>query len=154
MKKGISPLIAVIMLIAFTMIIAAILAVWAQNYASTQTQLLQDCIDSGIYIHTARWTAGASPNGTLKLVVKNTGQHNLNFNVILEYNNEARHPDLVYVVGGSDPISYNISVNEFKTITLNDIGDDLEEAKVESIKCGDYGVYDIVNKMFITGMPH
>ena len=146
-------MIAVIMLIAFTMIVAAILAVWAQHYAETQTQRMQICIDSGLYIHTCRWTATTSPNGTLKLVVKNTGEHDLTFSIILEYDDEARHPDLVYVVGGSTPTIYNISVNEYKTITLNDVGDDLYEVMVRSILCGDYGIYDIIGKSFITGLP-
>jgi len=148
MKKGISPLIAVIMLIAFTMIVAAILAVWAQHYASTQTDLLQYCIESGIYIHTARWTAGVSPDGSLKLVVKNTGDHDLNINVILEYENETRNPDIVY----QDPTTYNITANQFKTITIANVTDDLGEAEVRSVLCGDYGVRDMVNKNYITGL--
>ena len=152
MKKGISPLIAVIMLIAFTMVVAAILAVWAQHYASTQTQHMQICIESGLYIHTARWTATTAPDGDLKIVIRNTGSHDLAFNVILEYDNETRHPDIVYVIGGSNPTEYNISVNEYKTITLSDIGDDLKEARVWSVLCGDYGIYDMVNKAYITGL--
>jgi len=153
MKKGISPLIAVIMLIAFTMIIAAILAVWAQHYAETQTSKMQMCLESGLYIHTCKWIAGASPNGSLKTIVKNTGDHDLTFNIILEYENETRHPNIVYPVGSStNPTIYNISVNEYKTITLQDIGDDLEEVTIRSILCGDYGIYDTLGKNYITGL--
>ena len=149
MKKGISPLIAVIMLIAFTMIVAAILAVWAQHYASSQTDLLQHCIESGIYIHTCRWTATVSPNGNLTIVVKNTGEHDLSFNVILEYENETRHPDIVF----QDPTTYNITANQFRTVKIEDVGDDLGEVEVRSVLCGDYGVRDWVGKNYITGLP-
>jgi len=149
MKKGISPLIAVILLIAFTMVVAAILAVWAQHYASSQTQQMQYCIESGLFIHTARWTATESPNGTLKVVVKNTGLRDLTFNVILEYDDEVAHPDIVY----PDSTIHNISSNDFLTVTMNDIADDLKEVTVRSLFCGDFGVYDMINKNYITGLP-
>jgi flagellin-like protein len=156
MKKGISPLIAVIMLIAFTMIVAAILAVWAQNYAQAQTQQMQICIDSGLYIHTARWIPGVSPDGELKVIAKNTGQHDLTFTVILEYENETRHPDIVEVVdedGDGEVDTYNITVNEFRTITVSDVSDDLKEASIRSVLCGDFGIYDMVGKNYISGLP-
>ena len=149
MKKGISPLIAVIMLIAFTMVVAAILAVWAQHYARTQTEQLQYCIESGLYIHTCRWTATTGYDGNLTIVIKNTGDHDLTFQVVLEYDNETRHPDIVYVA----PTHYNLTANEFKTVRIADVGDDLKEATVRSIECGDYGIYDMVTKNFITGLP-
>lgn len=148
MKKGISPLISTILLIAFTMIVAAILAVWAQHYATTQTQQMQYCIESGLYIHTCRWTASTAPNGTLKIVVKNTGNHDLGFTVVLEYGNETLHPDLVYPID----IEYNITKNEYMTVTIDDVGDDLEEVTVRSVFCGDYGIYDMITKSYIEGL--
>jgi len=148
MRKGISPLIAVIMLIAFTMIVAAILAVWAQHYASTQTEQMQMCIEAGIYIHTCKWIEGTEPNGTLKIVVKNTGSWDLTFNVEMEYENDTRHPDIVYAL----PDIYNITSGEFKTVTIENVGDDLKSVVVNSIECSDFMVYDSITKVYIQGL--
>ena len=42
-KKGISPLIAAVLLIAFTMVIAGLMATWATNLVKTETSELE-CI--------------------------------------------------------------------------------------------------------------
>lgn len=63
--KGISPLIAAVLLIAFTMTIAAILATWAQTFgeerlgeAGEKGQEAIDCPQLSLDIETASWNSG------------------------------------------------------------------------------------------------
>jgi len=57
MRKGISPLIAVIMLIAFTMIVAGILAGWATTFVTQQREELQFCARAQLLIQNANYNA-------------------------------------------------------------------------------------------------
>ncbi len=149
MRKGISPLVAVIMLVAFTMTMAVILASWAQNYASSSTEEITECAESGIKIYICKWITGTTPNGTLKIVVQNTGDYNLTFDVVLTFSNETRHPGLIQ----SFNEGYYIDSHEYKTVTINNVSDDLSKVKVESRECLNYGVLDSISKLYITGLP-
>jgi flagellin-like protein len=73
-RKGISSLIAVIMLIAFTMIIAGILATWTTNFAQRQRVAIEFCSEAGAYIQ-----GGTYDSGTLNLIIYNNGKVPLNF---------------------------------------------------------------------------
>jgi len=53
MKKGISPLIAVLMLIAFTLVVAGIVASYATQFAVSQRSLIEFCTGARVIVHSA-----------------------------------------------------------------------------------------------------
>ena len=56
--KGISPLIAAVLLIAFTMAIAGILAIWATTFSQTRLQTAGEC--PGLTVQDISFTAGVN----------------------------------------------------------------------------------------------
>ncbi|MFB6215877.1 MAG: archaellin/type IV pilin N-terminal domain-containing protein, partial [Candidatus Aenigmatarchaeota archaeon] len=78
-SKGISPLIAAVLLIAFTMTVAAILATWAQTFGQQKiqeagkrgTQAIE-CPALSVRIESASWQ-----NNQIQVVAWNTGDYNL-----------------------------------------------------------------------------
>ncbi len=77
MKKGISPLVAAVMLIAVTMAIAGILAFWATSFTrstaeglSNQTKTIQICSQADFSIYTDLYN---STTQTHKIILENTG---------------------------------------------------------------------------------
>jgi len=134
--KAISPLIAVIMLIAFTMIIAGILATWTTNFATRQRVQIEFCSDAGAYIQ-----GGTYDSGTLNLVVFNNGKVPLSFIGILSYKNGTviRYPSTINVTAGS-----------IATFTMSGVGSDLDQATIQSKECT--GVQDLLYSRNIRGM--
>ncbi len=75
-KKGISPLIATVLLIAFTVAVAAIVSLWITNFASTSTDTVSEktdtelyCIYGGVSLTSLRYY---STDGYLSGIVENT----------------------------------------------------------------------------------
>ena len=74
MQKGISPLVATVLLIAVTMTIAGLLAYWASSFtrsnlpSQNKTQSIQECAGADFVIYYQR-----TSNSTLTLVLQNTG---------------------------------------------------------------------------------
>ena len=86
MRKGISPLISVIMLIAFTMIVAGILAGWATQFVTQSRSELQFCSKAQLLIQRAYYD---NTTQALTIALFNTGDVPLHgFAVRLTYNNE------------------------------------------------------------------
>jgi len=76
--KGISPLVAAVLLIAFTVAIATIVMGWMGTFTrsttetiTNRTDLAIDCASAGINIEDVYVTAGE--DGTARVVIKNTG---------------------------------------------------------------------------------
>lgn len=87
-EKGISPLIAAVLLIAFTMTIAAILATWAQTFgrgrlkeAGEKGKQAIECSALSIRVESAAFS-----NNTIQAVTWNTGNTNLTEIDMLAYN--------------------------------------------------------------------
>lgn len=139
-RKGISPLIAVIMLIAFTMIIAGILATWTTNFAQRQRVQIEFCSDAGAYIQGGTYNP-ASP-GTLNLIIYNNGKVPLSFVGILKYKNGTveRYPTTLD----------NVTATSIKTFTMTGVSSDLEQATIQSKECA--GVQDLLYYYNIRGM--
>ncbi len=142
MRKGISPLIAVIMLIAFTMIVAGILAGWATTFVTTQREELQFCSKAQLLIQRAYYEPETSTNGTLTLHVLNTGSVALKgFSVrtIYKKNASAIH------------INSTIQPQDIKTITV-DITDpnNLDQVIIQSVECR--GAQDMITRYDIQGI--
>jgi len=148
--KGISPLVAVIMLIAFTLIVAGILAGWATQFAQTQRRSVEFCVDArvllqrGTFVQTGTDTFG-EPVGDLTLVVYNYGRVDLDISTLLTYKDLNRHP-----AGLEKGPAFNITAGDIQAITVNNVGDDLEEVSVQSEKCP--GTQDFLRDVDITGI--
>lgn len=139
MRKGISPLIAVIMLIAFTMVVAGILAGWATQFVQTQRSELQFCVKAQILIQRAYYDTNTK---NLTLQIYNTGDVPLSgFSVILTYENNTmeskRYAEL------------NISSQDIKTVTIP-IDETLNEVVVQSLQCR--GAQDLIGKYDVQGL--
>ncbi len=144
MRKGISPLIAVIMLIAFTMIVAGILAGWATQFVEQQRSELALCSRSGVLIQRAYYD---DTNGNLTLHIYNTGDVDLSgFSARLTYedpmtNQKTTVPNRLG--------SLNISAQNIKTYTMP-ANDTLYEFVLQSLQCK--GAQDIIYKYDIEGL--
>jgi flagellin-like protein len=137
-RKGVSPLVAVITLIAFTLIIAGFLANWATQFTQRQTQQIELCLGAEAIIQGATYDAD---NDVLNLYVNNRGDVDLTFDVILTYDDGS--------VTKSDS-SYSIDSGDLGTITMNNVPGNLTEASIESQECR--SAQDFVGRSWINGL--
>lgn len=139
MRKGISPLIAVIMLIAFTMIVAGILAGWATQFVTQSRSELQFCARAQLLIQKAYYD---NTTKEITIALFNTGDVPLEgFNVLLTYQNES--------IEATKFESLNISYQDIKTVTLS-TDDTLNQVVVQSLQCR--GAQDLVGRYDIQGL--
>jgi flagellin-like protein len=136
--KGVSPLVAVITLIAFTLIIAGFLANWATQFTQRQTQQIQYCLGAEAIIQGATYDSGTQ---TLNLYVNNRGDVDLTFDVILKY-------------GPSDAPTkhsgFSADAGELATFTVTSVPSTLTEASIEGNECR--SAQDFVGKAWINGL--
>ncbi|MCK4714963.1 MAG: hypothetical protein KAT35_05270 [Candidatus Aenigmarchaeota archaeon] len=131
-KKGISPLVAVIMLIAFTMIVAGILAGWATRFATEQRSMLEKCVRSNIVLKRAVYA-----DGNISLMLYNVGTVPLkDFQVMVTYDD--RGPPL--------PSTWNIQstlgANSIETFIHNLTNTSIDLIEIRSAEC--QGAYDML----------
>lgn len=128
MRKGISPLIAAVLLIAFTMAIAGIMASWATTFSSgrlSSAQSQAECVGA-LDIGSLRFE-----NTTINLRIRNTNEQlNLTgMRAVVEYDDPSKNAEYVL-------INYNITdplapaVTTFLTL---DTGDTTKPDKIEVI---------------------
>jgi flagellin-like protein len=119
MRKGISPLVASVLLIAATMSIAGILAYWASSFVSKQTETFEnqtvtsECNYADFKIYSCSYN---SSSRRLIMILENTRDVTLkNLNVFIFYSNSTVSP----------PISLNdtLVANQFKSFSLENIDD-------------------------------
>lgn len=135
--KGVSPLVAVITLIAFTLIIAGFLASWATQLTNQQIGDIQRCLGAEAIIQGATYDSG-----DLDLYVNNRGDMDLTFDVYLTFaDGSISEPS-----GGP----WTADAGELITISLSGISDTLTEVSVESQECR--GAQDFVGKSWINGL--
>jgi flagellin-like protein len=139
-SKGISPLVAVIMLIAFTMIVAGILAGWATRFATEQRSVLEKCVRANIVIKRATY---ASTN--ISIMLYNAGTVPLtNFQVQVTYDSAGPlMPDTWTVYD-------TIEANSFETYTHNLTNQSVDYLEIRSIEC--QGAYDLIQSYDIIGI--
>jgi flagellin-like protein len=139
MRKGISPLIAVIMLIAFTMIVAGILAGWATQFVTQSRSELQFCARAQLLVQRAYYDEQSS---NLTLALFNTGDVPLKgFVVRLTYENES--------IVSNKFETMNISYQDIEIVTLP-TDDTLKQVVVQSLECR--GAQDLVGRYDIQGL--
>jgi flagellin-like protein len=140
-RKGISPLIAVIMLIAFTMIVAGILAGWATTFVTQQREELQFCARAQLLIQNANFD-NSSKNLTIALF--NTGDVPLKgFVARLTYDNNTVTSER----RGLDNLQ--IESQDIKTVVVP-TADNLEKVVIQALQCR--GAQDLIGKYDIRGL--
>lgn len=134
--KGISPLVAVIMLIAFTLVVAGILAGWAVQFSQDQTRNIQSCTDARVIIYSASFD---QTSNSISLVVYNNGKIPLNFNTLVSYTNGS-----VEIV--SDTLDITVEAGSVETFTIADSTGNsfgtLSEITVQADQCN--GAQDFI----------
>jgi len=130
-RKGISPLVAVVMLIAFTLIVAGMLATFVTQMTETQTRAAKVCTDARVLLKKAVWTNVSVPDGNLTLTVYNYGKTNLRFKALLSYSNETRHAGGV----ASHDKTFPVDAGRIEVVTLEGVSDDLTEVTIKSMQC-------------------
>ena len=160
MKKlrGISPLVAVIMLIAFTLISAGMLAGFVTQMTETQTRAAEVCVDARVQLQKAVWDGDSDPDpteGNLTLTVYNYGKVNLRLKVLLSYSNESQHPGGV----ATHDTTFPVDAGKISVQKLGDIGDDLTEVTIKSMQCDQpcyecQGAQDFLPYMNIKGLGY
>jgi flagellin-like protein len=141
-SKGISPLVAVIMLIAFTMIVAGILAGWATRFATEQRGILEKCVRANIVIKKATYS---SANGNMTLMLYNPGTVPLRrFTVQVTFNQDGP------LIPDTWTIEDSVSANTFETFAHNLTNTSVDFVEVRSIEC--QGAYDMVRSYDIVGL--
>lgn len=136
-KKGVSPLIAVIVLIAFTLIVAGMLATWASRFAR-DTLPTTECFNIDVIIQGATYESSTS---TLNLYVKNRGTMELTFDTLLKYQNGT------ITQAGQE---YTVDGGQLRTFTFSGVSNTLEEATIQSQECTN--VQDLIQRQWITGL--
>lgn len=136
-KKGVSPLIAVIVLIAFTLIVAGMLATWASRFAR-ETLPTTECFNIDVIIQGATYD---TPTGTLNLYVKNRGAITLTFDTLIKYQNGT-------ITQTSQ--TYTVDSNQLRTFTFTGISNTVDEVTIQSQECTN--VQDLIQRQWITGL--
>lgn len=134
-RKGISPLVASVLLIAITMSIAGMLAYWASTYVSTalpgKNQTSQECNFMDFIIEDCKYDSSA---GSLRIIVKNIRTVTINgLNLQIFYPNGTISPPIV--------LKDKISPGELKGFLLDqsqtNISSDFSKISLTSIECPD-----------------
>ena len=138
-RKGISPLVAVIMLIAFTLVVAGVVASWATTFANSQREDLQFCTNARVLVYRGDYVPATN---TLTLQVYNNGRVDLDLDAWTTYDNGtvAKHP-----------AGMNITAGDIKPLAFTGVdGTLLEEATVQSRRC--QGTQDLIKAVDIYGI--
>ena len=141
--KGISPLIAVIMLIAFTMVVSGVLASWATQFVRTE---LQKCTNAGIWIERASfaYTNQSAGLGTLTLQITNTGTVDLTgFTITMNYENGT-------IMLNKNYANETIASKDTKLLTI-DTADNIASVDIVSKECPKIAK-DSIQKAYIQGL--
>lgn len=140
-RKGISPLVAVIMLIAFTMIVAGILAGWATRFATEQRSILEKCVRANLVIKRAAYAGG-----NLSIMLYNAGTVPLkNFQVQVTYNSAGP------LMPSTWTIYDTVDANSFETFSHNVTNISMDFVEMRSVEC--QGAYDLIRSYDIIGLP-
>ena len=136
MRKGVSPLIAVIMLIAVTMIVAGIVVTWTEQFATHSISEIRQCSEAKAVIQTGSYNAG-----TLNLIIQNYGKVDLTFSIYITDNSDA-----------VTKLTNNFTINsmDMKTATFTGVTSDLREVTIQSNECP--GVQDLLQYFYIKGL--
>ncbi|MEM7822654.1 MAG: archaellin/type IV pilin N-terminal domain-containing protein [Candidatus Aenigmatarchaeota archaeon] len=134
--RGISPLVATFLLIAFTLVVAGVLAGWATNLAQQQRAEAELCAAAKFMIKGATYDSGTS---TLSILIDNWGTVDLNISA-----------NLIFADGNVRPETFYVPRQSVKSFQLSDVASNLNEISMRSIRCP--MVYDSMKRDFIVGL--
>lgn len=130
--KGISPLVATIMLIAFTLIIAGIISAFVVNFTETQQAQIKSCVEAKVLLQRAIYDP-ASRN--LTLTIYNYGRVDLRFNAILSYWNTTVHPTNATQIYNKTIDVPATSGKNIVVFIVEDVETDLDTVTIKSTRC-------------------
>jgi len=134
-RKGMSPLIAAVILIAATMSIAAILAYWASGFVKSELQGARELgITGGAQCLEAEFElrSGSYSSNTLTLILDNKKSVDLDLTYLyLIYDNNQVT---------SKSINQTLNGNEIKSITFDEVTDNFLTGEVKT-QCSDVSVF-------------
>ncbi len=137
--KGLSPLVAVIVLIGITLIVAGIVATYTQQLTQRQFSTVAECSQGKVIIQGATYNDATD---TLNLFVYNYGRINLTFNTLL-----------TKLDGSVTKVTTTnfAPAGEITTFTIGSVANDLREATIQSAECQG-AIQDLIPSTFIKGM--
>ena len=151
--RGISPLVAVVMLIAFTLIVAGVLAGFVTQLTETKQASIEHCMDAAAMLKKGTYDP-ASEN--LSLTIYNYGGIPLSFQALLTYSNESRHGGIDTIISDEKFYIEDGNINKFN---IENVTDDLIEVTIKSVKCDPpcyecSGVQDLLKYSEIRGIGY
>ncbi len=138
-KKGISPLVAVIMLIAFTMIVAGILAGWATRFATEQRSMLEKCVRANLVIKKAVFDSAQNPDSSYNMTIM---LYNAGTVPLKDFQAQVTYDENGPAIPETWTISGTLSANAFETFVHNVTDSNIEYIEVRSVEC--QGAYDLL----------
>lgn len=131
-RKGISPIIASVLLIAVVISVTAIFSNWAPEMVESVTEGVEDqtssqieCNEAGIELYSVNYN-----NGEAEVVIRNTGGIELEDDVILAaFDSE---DSLI-----TQETGITVSSSELSNVTMTDIAEDPEYLQAYSQSCSD-----------------
>ena len=139
-RKGISPLISVILLIAFTMVVAGILAAWATQFVRVRQSEFVKCSDAGVLIQSSYYESASSK---LFTNVFNNGKVSMEgFSMIITLDNGT------VISQGSN---VTISAGSVQTFNISSPSN-IKEVSIRSRQC--QGAQDSIGKYYIQGIGY
>ncbi|MEM7825426.1 MAG: archaellin/type IV pilin N-terminal domain-containing protein [Candidatus Aenigmatarchaeota archaeon] len=98
MRKGLSPLVAAVLLIGATMVIATILTYWASNFirsslSGLENQTYSQCIYADFKVYSCRIVNSTPTKGNITMILKNTmGVELRNLTATVFYSEASKEP--------------------------------------------------------------
>lgn len=148
--KGISPLIATVLLIAFTVAVAGLLSTWLTGFTSQSTKQVSEsssttlsCSYGGVSFGSLKFSSGTS---TIAGNIENTGTVSLgNISIQVIYANKSISTYLLCLSGGvgSNCTAKNMSISPRDLVTFNVSTSSTYDTIRVSTNCS--SVYDTAN---------
>jgi flagellin-like protein len=138
MMKGISPLVASVLLIAITMSVAGILAYWVSSFTG-QTLPKMDRTEECRFSNFEIWSCSLNPSTrTISFTLHNIGRY--------EITDLAAFIETDGVVGDRISLNSSLSIGDFKTFTLTNIPVENFSRLIITTSCP-----DLTKESFCTG---
>ena len=138
--KGVSPLIAVIMLIAFVLVVSGIFYSWVSQFAYTQREEMQYCSRASLLLQSAYYNVNTNQ---INLVTLNTGDVPLEgFSILMSFRNGS-------VSVNKDYFGREIQPRDAGILSVN-LPPNMREVVVQSIQCK--GAQDMININNVDGL--
>ncbi len=137
-RKGVSPIIAVILLIAFTLVVAGMVAAWVTQFVQQQRTVQTICAEAGFRIRGGYYTASSDQ---LSITVDNFKKTDLTFRIILEYEDGSiESPETIH----------SITAGAIETFSASSVADTLKTVTIRSEEC--QGAEDQLSALYIKGL--